>query len=170
MKLIGFLIIWAALSLPFAARADRLQLPAGLQLPADAPPAFKAECASCHLAFPPALLTANDWKHVMAALDKHYGDNASLDDKTRQTIEDFLVRYAGKDAKVGAGGTAKHGEPPRLTATAWFKRKHHEVTDADWRHAKVKSASNCAACHARAAAGSYREREIVMPDGRKWED
>lgn len=180
MKLSGFLIIWAALSLPFAARADRLPLPA------DAPPAFKAECASCHLAFPPALLTADDWKRVMAALDKHYGDNASLDDKTRQTIEDFLVRYAGKDAKVGAGkdarvgagkdtrvgagGTAQHGEPPRLTATAWFKRKHHEVSEADWRHAKVKSAANCAACHTRAAAGSYREREIVMPDGRKWED
>jgi hypothetical protein len=153
-----------ALLLPFAAQADKLRLPA------DAPPAFTAECASCHLAFPPQLLAADDWKRVMANLDKHYGDNASLDEKTRASIESFLVKNAGDARKVGAGGTATAaGEPPRLTATAWFKRKHHEVSQADWRHAKVKSPANCAACHTRAAEGSYREREIVMPDGKKWE-
>lgn len=148
---------------PFAAQADKLRMPA------DAPPAFQAECASCHVAFPPALMTAEDWRRVMASLDKHYGDNASLDDKTRQIIEDFLARNAGSAVKVGAGRTAS-GTLPRLTATPWFTRKHHEVGPADWRHAKVKSPANCAACHTRAAEGSYREREIVMPDGRRWED
>jgi hypothetical protein len=148
--------------LPFAARADRLPLPA------DAPPAFQAECASCHLAFPPQLLSADGWRQVMLRLDKHYGDNASLDDQTRRIIENFLVRNAGESRKVGAGGTAT--EPPRLTATAWFVRKHHEVPRADWRHVNVKSPANCAACHTKAAAGSYREREIVMPNGGRWED
>lgn len=145
------------------ARADRLPLPA------DAPPAFKTECSSCHLAFPPALMIADDWKRVMANLDKHYGDNADLDDKTRQAIERFLLQHAGKEGKVGAGGTAKPGEPPRITLTSRFKRKHHEVTPGDWAHEKVKRPSNCAACHTQAAEGSFREREIVMPDGRRWE-
>jgi hypothetical protein len=164
MKLIRRLATVAALSLPFAAHADRMPIPA------DAPPAFKGECASCHLAFPPALLGADDWKRVMASLDKHYGDNASLDDKARQAIEDFLVRHAGNPGKVGAGATAgPTAEPPRLTATSWFKRKHHEVAAADWRHAKVKSPANCGACHTRATESSFREREIVMPDGRRWE-
>lgn len=150
--------------LPLAAHADKLSLPA------DAPPAFQAECASCHLAFPPQLLVADGWRRVMRALDKHYGDNASLDEKTRLALEEFLVRHAGSAGKVGPGGTAKPGEPPRLTATPWFDRKHREVPRADWAAAKVKSPANCAACHTRAAAGSYREREIVMPNGRKWED
>lgn len=157
------LLLLAAL-LPFAAHADKLRLSA------DAPPAFQAECASCHVAFPPQLLVADDWRRVMATLDKHYGDNASLDEKTRRAIEDFLVRNAGSTAKLGAGRAAKAGEPPRLTATDWFQRKHREVPRADWTHAKVKTPANCVACHTRAAEGSYREREIVMPNGRKWED
>lgn len=167
------LLFIALAALPLAAYADKLVLPT------DAPPAFQAECASCHIAFPPQLLAAQDWRRVMAALDKHYGDNASLDDKTRRTLEDFLVRYAGPAGKVGVTGgnpffgtgrTAQPGELPRLTQTDWFRREHREVAKADWTHAKVKTPANCAACHTKAAVGSYREREIVMPDGRKWED
>lgn len=153
-----------ALGLAFGAHADKMPLPA------DAPPAFKAECSSCHLAFPPALLAADDWRRVMAALDKHYGDNASLDDTTRRSIEDFLVRHARNPKKVGAGNTVPAADPPRLTATAWFKRKHHEVSQAEWSHARLKSPANCAGCHTRASEGSFREREIVLPSGRKWEN
>lgn len=145
--------------LPFATRADRLPLPA------DAPPAFKAECGSCHLPFPPALLPAADWRRVMAKLDKHYGDNASLDDRSRRSIEDFLVRNAGSH-RLGAGG----GDPPRLTSTRWFERKHDEVPAAIWRDKRVGSAANCAVCHTKAEQGSFREREIVLPGGRRWED
>ncbi len=159
MKILRLLAVLPLFSLSLAAHADKLRLPA------DAPPAFQAECASCHLAFPPQLLAAEDWKRVMASLDKHYGDNASLDAKTRVILEDFLLKYAGDARKVGAGGTA-----PRLTSTPWFKRKHHEVAQADWTHAKVKSPANCLACHTKAAEGSYREREIIMPNGKKWED
>jgi hypothetical protein len=157
-------LLLLALLLPLAAHADKLRLPA------DAPPAFQAECASCHLAFPPQLMVADDWKRVMASLEKHYGDNAGLDEKTRRAIEDFLARNAG-GAKVGAGGTAgKDAEPPRLTKTAWFVRKHREVSPSDWTHAKVKTPANCMACHPRAVEGSFSEREIVMPGGRRWEN
>ena len=154
---------------PLAAHADKLTAPV------NAPPAFQTECASCHVAFPPALLAAADWKRVMASLDKHYGDNASLDDKTRRTIEDFLVKHAGNAAKVSAGGTASNNaELPRITTSAWFNREHREVAAADWKHEKVKTPANCGACHTKATQGSYRERDIFMPvgknAGRKWED
>jgi len=165
LRIPHLLLACSLLPLSFAARAD------DLRLPVNAPPAYQAECGGCHIAFPPQLLGAEDWRRVMAGLDKHYGDNASLDAKTRQTIEAFLVRHAGHARKAGAGGiAAKPGELPRLTATPWFTRKHHEVSRADWAHPKVKTPSNCGACHTRAAQGSYREREIVMPDGRRWED
>jgi hypothetical protein len=148
----------AALVLALPARAARLPLP-----PA-APPAFEAECGACHLPFPPALLTAPDWKRVMARLDRHYGDNASLDEKTRREIEDFLVRNASTRSRMAGAG-----DPPRLTASAWFRREHREVPQAIWRDARVKSASNCSACHSRAGQGSYREREIALPGLRKRE-
>lgn len=157
-----WLIMLCAAVLPLAAHADKFRISG------ETPPSFQAECASCHLAFPPQLLVADDWRRVMAKLDKHYGDNASLDDKTRGEIEAFLVRNAGKPAKVGAGGTAT--ELPRLTQTAWFQRKHRKVAPSDWTHVKVKTPANCSACHTRVAAGSFSEREIVMPGRKKWED
>jgi len=159
------LAAFAAWFMSCAAHADRLGVPASVS------PAYQAECSSCHIAFPPGLLAAEDWKRVMATLQKHYGDNASLDEQTRRTIEDFLVANAGRSSRLSAGGgMAKAGALPRLTETAWFKRKHHEVSPADWSQPQVKSPSNCAACHTRAGQGSYREREIVMPGGRRWGD
>jgi hypothetical protein len=131
-----------------------------MPIPADVPPDFKAECGTCHLAFPPALLPAEDWRRVMTNLDSHYGDNAALDDKTRRQIEDFLVRNAGSGRRIAGAGV-----PPRLTLTSWFQRKHDEVPGAAWKDKRVGSAANCAACHTRAEAGSFRESEIRMAGG-----
>lgn len=165
LTMLSALLACSLQTLPVAAMAD------DLRLPVNAPPAYQAECGSCHIAFPPRLLGAEDWKQVMAGLDRHYGDNASLDTPVRKTIETFLVSHAAPWGKAGSGGVPhKTGELPRLTATPWFTREHREVPRAAWSHAKVKTASNCGACHTRAEQGSFREREIVLPDGRRWED
>lgn len=159
MRRIALLAAIAIAAAP--ARADRLPIPG------DAPPAFKAECGSCHLAFPPALLTAADWQRVMTSLDKHYGDNATLDDATRRTIETFLVRNAGSGRRTE--GASPGGVLPRLTFTGWFRHKHDEVSPATWKDQRVGSAANCTACHPRAEAGSFSEREIRMPGGNRRE-
>jgi nitrate/TMAO reductase-like tetraheme cytochrome c subunit len=149
-------LLAAALILSMAARADRLPIPA------DAPASFRAECGGCHLPYPPALLTAPDWQRVMARLDRHYGDNASLDEKTRRELEAFLVRNAASRSRMAGAG-----DPPRLTASAWFRREHRKVPESLWRDARVRSAANCGACHSRAEAGSYRGREIALPELRE---
>lgn len=139
-----------ALALP--AHADRLPLPA------DAPPSFKAECGSCHLPFSPALLTAADWKRVMNTLERHYGDNATLDETTRREIQAFLLRNAASRSAMAASS-----DPPRLTSSDWFRREHRKVSEPVWRDPRVKTPANCTACHTRAEAGSFRESEIVLP-------
>jgi cytochrome c553 len=162
MKMLRSALLLAIVCASTAAFADRMPIPA------NAPPAFKAECGSCHLAFPPQLLTADDWHRVMATLDHHYGDNASLDEKTRKTIEEFLFRNSasGYWSKVGPAP----GNPPRLTSTTWFQRRHHEVPNTVWQDKRVKGAANCAACHPRAEQGSFSEHEVTMPGGRRGED
>jgi cytochrome c553 len=143
----------AAIAAPLAAQADRLPIPA------NAPPSFQAECGGCHLPFAPALLTAQDWRRVMGSLDKHYGDNASLDEKTRGEIEAFLVRHAAtRDNMAG------QVDPPRLTRTPWFLREHGKVRNSLWSDARVVSAANCAGCHERAAEGSFRKHELALPE------
>ena len=95
------LILLLAVALP--ALADRLPLPA------DTPASYAAECGSCHLAYPPALLAAGDWRRVMAGLDDHFGTDAAVDARKRQEISTFLERHAGNAGKLGsAGDSAAH--------------------------------------------------------------
>lgn len=147
---------WLGATLLFAsphAMADRMPLPG------DAPASFKAECSSCHLAFPPALLSADDWQKTMRQLDKHFGTDATVDNKTAREISTFLERYAGTGKRVEGAGN-----PPRITKTARFERKHREIPKKFWRDPRVKSAANCEACHGGADKGRFSEHDILIPE------
>lgn len=146
----------ALLGFTLPALADRLPLPA------NAPASFKAECASCHLPYPPSLLAANDWRRIMAGLDQHFGSDATVDPQKRQEITAFLERHAGDPARLGNAGN-----PPRITQTQRFVRKHHEIPARFWRDPRVKSAANCEACHRGAATGNYGEHDIAIPELRE---
>lgn len=138
------------------AAADRLPLPN------DAPPAFAQECGSCHLPYPPQLLTADDWQRLMQGLDKHFGADATLDHKTAQSILTFLQKNAGTSARYSPAG-----DPPRVSRTPWFQREHGRLSLAVWKRPAVRSPANCEACHRQAAKGSFSEREIVIPGGER---
>jgi len=151
------LCLSALLIVALPAFADRLPLPA------DTPASFKTECGSCHLAYPPALLGAADWRRVMATLDKHFTSDATVDAVQKQEISTFLEKHAGKS------GTAPSlaGEPPRISKTARFVRKHDEIPARFWRDPRIKSAANCEACHTHATAGRFSEHDIAIPELRE---
>ncbi|MDR0776955.1 MAG: diheme cytochrome c [Azonexus sp.] len=149
-----------------AAHADKHKQK--IAIPIDVSPAYVKECGDCHVAFPPQLLSANDWQSVMSNLEKHYGDNAAIADKTRQEITDFLVRNADSRG-YSAGANSTRGPLPKLTETNWFRREHRKITNTLWTDPQVRSASNCGACHSQAEQGSYRERELRMPGGARHE-
>ncbi len=65
--------------------------------------ATKKECTSCHLMFPPEMLPARSWQKLMADLSNHFGEDASLDQATRDEIEKYLVSRAA-DAPSTADG------------------------------------------------------------------
>lgn len=121
-------------------------------------PKYKQECAACHVAYPPKLLPAESWQRLMRGLPTHFGTDASLDEASVKQISKWLGQNAGTRR---AGQTA----PPddRITRSAWFQREHHEVSPRTWQLPKVKSASNCLACHARANQGVFNEHEVRIP-------
>ena len=121
-------------------------------------PAYEQECSGCHLAFPPGLLPAASWQHLMANLPRHYGTDASLDTALTQQIGNYLQAHAGSGKRASS-------PPPedRITLGRWFQRKHHEVATATWSRPAVRMASNCAACHPGAADGNYDEHEVRIP-------
>lgn len=150
------LFLIALLGSAFPALADRLPMPA------NEPASFTSECSSCHIAYQPALLQANDWRKLMAGLSDHFGSDATVDPKTEQEITAFLERNAGSANRLGNAGN-----PPRITQTARFIRKHDEIPAKYWRDPRVKSKANCEACHPGAAKGSYSEHDISIRELRE---
>lgn len=142
----------AAIALP--ALADNYSLPKNA--------AFEKECTSCHIAYPPQMLDAHSWLHMMNGLTTHFGTDASIDEKRRAAIADFLAQNSG-GGKTGRTADAKGNPLRRITETARFERKHREVGAATWKRASVKSPANCGACHTLATAGDYSERSLVIP-------
>lgn len=121
---------------------------------------WKEECGSCHLAYPPRLLSRESWRAVMSGLDDHFGSNASLEPLVASEIGLFLDQNASSKSRPAVNGK----EPAlRISDTRWFHSEHREVSDREWKNPKVKSPSNCGACHTRADSGSYNEHDIKMP-------
>jgi cytochrome c553 len=121
-------------------------------------PAYKTECASCHLAYPPGMLPAASWQRLMSHLPGHFGTDASLDPEVAKELSTWL------SANAATGRRAADAPPEdRITRSAWFKRQHDEVAAATWKLASVKSAANCAACHTTADQGDFNEHSVRIP-------
>lgn len=117
---------------------------------------WKEECGSCHLAYPPKLLTADTWGRLMDGLDKHFGANATLEAKDKADILDFLKRYSATGSRFSSASF-------RISETPWFKREHRSVAPGEWSHPQVRSASNCEGCHRDVARNVWSEDTISMP-------
>lgn len=123
------------------------------------PAVYQDECGSCHLAYPPDLLGAGDWRALLGGLARHFGSDASLEPARTKEIADFLSAHAGR--RTSGGGE------PRITTSDWFRREHRDGHDglsaALWKSPAVGSPANCAACHRQAAAGDFSERNLRLP-------
>lgn len=144
------LIVASGISQPAMAESNGRQVPLL--------PKYSQECAACHIAYSPALMPAASWRRIMSNLPNHFGTDASLDPATTKELALWINAHAGSYKRVSE-------EPPqdRITRTAWFVRKHNEVSAASWKNPAVKSAANCIACHTTAEKGDFNERNIRIP-------
>jgi hypothetical protein len=113
------LLIGIAVVLPPHAFADRMPLPV------NTPASYKAECGSCHLAFPPALLSANDWRRTVSGLKDHFGTDAAVDGKNGQEIVPSLNATLATPASWAALASRRASpRPPASSASIGrFQRK-----------------------------------------------
>ncbi len=148
-NLFTFFMAWLCVSPVFAAK---------MPMPTDMPKAYESECASCHMAYPPGLLSDKSWQNVMSSLGKHFGTDASIDEKERLEISKWLGANAAIRQKY-----AEVAPDNRITKTTWFIRKHNEIKADVWKRASIKSPANCGACHTNASDGIFSEKNIAIP-------
>jgi hypothetical protein len=137
---------------------------------------YAKECGSCHFAYPPGLLPARSWQKLMGNLADHFSDNAELPQEDAVAIADYLVKNAAdrsnyrRSVKIADSLTARQ-TPLRITQVPYIAGKHREIpARLVTGNPKVKSLSQCAACHTKAEAGSFSERDINIPGYGRWED
>ena len=137
---------------------------------------YRSECGDCHFAYQPGLLPQRAWERIMASLDEHYGDDASLDETQAAEIRSYLLDNAADRADLSrsrafATGSEAGDALPRITNTGYFRREHYEIPARFVQgNTEVGSFSNCQACHRSADAGVYNEHQVVIPGVGKWDD
>lgn len=136
---------------------------------------YAEECSTCHFAYQPGLLPERSWRKIMAGLEDHFGENAELDEVDRQKLETYLTKNAGdhvnyKRSKKLMRSIRNGDTPMRISKIPYFVKEHREVPRGAIKHDKIRSISNCDACHTTAAKGRFGERGINIPGYGKWDD
>ena len=88
------------------------------------------ECSDCHQAYGGDALPQGAWRRMMGNLENHFGEDASLDERTRAHIENYLL----SSATPGDG-------PLRISEQDWFIKEHRGEGRRSIRW------SDCKACH-----------------------
>ena len=102
----------------------------------------------------------------MSGLDKHFGENASLDAPLAASLGAWLANSSAEKFDTLPANlfrTINPAEPMRITATNGWKRMHHELDSAIFSTKPVGSRINCANCHHDAATGRLYPADIGIP-------
>jgi len=129
-------------------------------------PLVAEECGACHMAYNPSLLPAKSWTALMAGLDDHFGENASIDAEAAVEIEAWLTAHAAETVDTAPARMFARTDPEApasLTATPDWRHLHGDLPEALFARAPILTRANCAACHADAATGRFSPFAISIP-------
>lgn len=138
--------------------------------------AYKNECSSCHMAYPPGLLPARSWQKIMTSLESHFGDNAELEGEDLKIISDFLINNSADKSDYRRSrkimrSINTNDSPIRISDLPYIKREHHEIPDKMIKfNPRVNSLGNCIACHVDAEKGLFNEHNVSIPGYGSWDD
>jgi hypothetical protein len=132
--------------------------------------AYRKECGTCHMAYPPQLLPARSWERVMGSLDAHFGESARLDGATHAAISAYLVQNAADGVNnaesIAVMKSIRAGDAPeRITKVPFIEGLHAAVLDPRWNGTpRPKTLAECPVCHYRAESGDFFERRFKVSD------
>lgn len=145
-----------------------LSLRPGLGVPvAKIDPVYAKECGACHIAYHPSLLPRASWGALIAGLENHFGEDASLGKATAVKLDDYLAANAAETADTLPANRLRQIEaakPFTITATPFWTRRHARIPDAVFASKAVSGRGNCVACHTDASSGRFYPGNIDIPD------
>ena len=133
-------------------------------------PLYAKECGTCHFAYSPGLMPARSWVRVLDRMDQHFGESLRLDPATRAKLQAYLSANAADVSPYEGSKTFMERipaslTPRRLAGVPVFREMHtviHEVISTKTK-VKVRTVTNCNACHTKADEGSFGNSELYIP-------
>ncbi len=137
---------------------------------------YKDECGACHFPYPPGLLPGASWQRLLepSALSDHFGDDAELDEQTRRHVLAYVLANAAeksyyKRSRKVMASLRVTDSPQRITEVPYIRERHRKIPASLIKgNPKVKSLSNCDACHQRAAVGVFDDDTVMIPGKGYW--
>lgn len=125
---------------------------------------FAKECGSCHTLYPPTLLPKKSWELLMASLEDHFGDDATIDMQKHQEILEFLTKNSAETSTMEASlyfsDSIGSKDIISLSKTDYWIQKHSKIPKEVFNSKLVKNASNCKACHSDIEKGLIEDENI----------
>ncbi len=128
--------------------------------------AYAKECGSCHSAHHPSIAPAATWAAIMAGLDDHFGENASLDAAATARLAAYLADNAAEKWDTWPANRLRKAsaqDPLRITDTRGWKRAHRHLPAEVFKSKAVGGKLNCTKCHRDAESGRFAPRAIAIP-------
>ncbi|MEO5695028.1 MAG: hypothetical protein ABIQ72_17975 [Usitatibacter sp.] len=136
---------------------------------ADKDPTYLKECGSCHFPYSPGLLPARSWELHLTRLDRHFGETVNLPPASLSAVRKYLTDNAADkspyDGSIAFMERIKDKTPYRLLDVPTMREMHRIILAVIDRRAKIKvrTLTNCSACHTYADEGSFGIEEMLVP-------
>ncbi len=127
---------------------------------------YAKECGDCHYAYSPSLLPESSWRGMMATLEDHFGEDASLDAPDRVEIANWLVANSAEHWDTEAAHRFRRVSdkaPGQITATRYWRRKHRKIDQQVYARKGIRNKGNCIACHLDADTGRFDAQSLSIP-------
>ena len=108
---------------------------------------FAHECAQCHTLYAPFMQTSDKHEKIMANLENHFGDDASIDDETNEKILEFLRQNSAEKSDSKWAIKFAKNDDIAITSSPFWQKAHENLDKEIFKRDKIKSKANCAACH-----------------------
>ena len=100
----------------------------------------------------------------MSDLENHFGDDASIDDKTNKEILAFLVKNSAETSTMEASwnflNSINNKDIIAISKTDFWKERHKEIPKNLFKNNQIKSKANCKACHSDIEKGLVEDENI----------
>lgn len=161
--LAAFIIVLAVSSISLANEREGAK-----KLPPITNDLYKKECGACHFLYQPGLLPERSWIKLIDTIDKHFGEDASLDAAANEEIKKYLIQNSAeksnaKRSKRILSSIKSNSTPVRISETPYIQDKHRKISKDVYKRESIKSLANCIACHKTADEGLYEDDDVVIP-------